>query len=190
MTTLTLAKRDGLESDLLTVDFDGGDGFEGEGHGAESFSLFVYHAGLLEVFGVLFFVVVEDFAVVDVDRLSAMVVVRVDADELVASRGVGHEDAFETFDPSVVGVDRTGFLFFTSAFFVEFLVVDVGTSEAVESGDLDHLVDVDAEFEKSSLVLLSFVERRTLLGRDDLDRVVSSLEGGECGSVDHSYGPC
>lgn len=171
--------------DLSAIDFDRGNGFQGDAHGSETVSLFVDRPRLLEECGVFLLVVVEDFAVVDVDGLGAMVVVRVDADEIAASGGVSHEDSFKTFNPSVVGVDLAGFLFFTSAFFVEFLVVDVRASEAVERGDLDHLVDVDSEFKKSSLVLLGLVEGRTLLRGDDLDGVVGAFEGGEGFFLDH-----
>ena len=171
--------------DLSAIDFDGGDGFQGDAHGSETVSLFVDRPRLLEECGVFLLVVVEDFSVVDVDGLGAMVVVRVDADEVAASGGVGHENAFQTFNPSVVGVDLAGFLLFASAFFVEFLVVDVRASEAVERGDLDHLVDVDAEFQKSSLVLLGLVEGRTLLRGDDFDGFVGAFEGGESFFLDH-----
>ena len=171
--------------DLSAIDFDGDDGLERDAHGSETVSLFVDRPRLLEEFVVLLLVIVEDFAVVDVDGLGAMVVVRVDADEIAASGGVGHENAFQTFNPSVVGVDRAGFLFFTSAFFVEFLVVDVRTSEAVERGDFDHLVDVDSKFQKSSLVLLGLVEGRALLRGDDLDGFVGAFEDGEGFFLDH-----
>lgn len=171
--------------DLSAIDFDGGDGLERYAHGSETVSLFVNRPRLLEECGVFLLVVVEDFAVVDVDGLGAMVVVRVDADEVVASSRVSHENAFQTLDPDVVGVDMAGFLLFTSAFFVELLVVDVRASEAVERGDLYHLVDVDSEFQKSSLVLLGLVEGRTLLRGDDLDGVVGAFEGREGFFLDH-----